>query len=73
MGPQYITLTWKSQDRLLDTPGVEDMGSKDTEHVPRIIDGMAKIQLFNLIAVIVNCKDTLSKSHQLAFDYYSNI
>ncbi|KAF9392178.1 hypothetical protein CPB97_003503 [Podila verticillata] len=57
----------------LDTPGIEDTERKDTEHAPRIIDEMAKLRTLNLIVVIVNCEETPSKSHQLAFDYYSKV
>ncbi|KAF9369682.1 hypothetical protein CPB97_003393, partial [Podila verticillata] len=57
----------------LDTPGIEDTYGRDTEHAPKIIDEMAKMRTFNLIVIIVNCKEPASKSHQLAFDYYSKV
>ncbi|KAF9200824.1 hypothetical protein BGZ59_003071, partial [Podila verticillata] len=58
---------------LLDTPGIEDTNGRDTEHAPKIIDEIAKLRTLNLIVIIVNCEETPSKSHQLAFDYYSKV
>ncbi|KAF9277933.1 hypothetical protein BGZ74_003227, partial [Mortierella antarctica] len=58
---------------LLDTPGIEDTTGRDVEHAPKIIEAMAKMQSFNLIIVIINCEDTPSVSHQLAFNYYSKV
>ncbi|KAF9371686.1 hypothetical protein CPB97_001781, partial [Podila verticillata] len=57
----------------LDTPGIEDTEGRDTEHAPKIIEEMVKMRTFNLIVIIVNCKVTPSKSHQLTFDYYSKV
>ncbi|KAG0038660.1 hypothetical protein BGZ82_011313 [Podila clonocystis] len=57
----------------LDTPGIEDTNGRDIVHAPKIVDEMVKMKSFNLIIVIVNCKEAPSKSHQLAFDYYSKV
>ncbi|KAG0028401.1 hypothetical protein BGZ81_004774 [Podila clonocystis] len=57
----------------LDTPGIEDTNGQDIVHAPKIIGEMVKMQSLNLIIVIVNCKEAPSKSHQLAFDYYSKV
>ncbi|KAF9274476.1 hypothetical protein BGZ74_004339, partial [Mortierella antarctica] len=57
----------------LDTPGIEDTNGRDVEHAPKIIEAMTKMQSLNLIIVIINCKDTPSVSHQLAFNYYSKV
>jgi len=57
----------------LDTPGIEDTNGKDAEHAKKIIDAMTKMQSFNLIIIIISCEDTPSKSHQLAFNYYSKV
>ncbi|KAF9369973.1 hypothetical protein CPB97_003122 [Podila verticillata] len=65
--PAQIKITF------LDTPGIEDTNGRDTEHAPKIIDEMAKLRTLNLIVVIVNCEEPPSKSHQLAFDYYSKV
>ncbi|KAF9326322.1 hypothetical protein BG006_010220 [Podila minutissima] len=58
---------------LLDTPGIEDTNGRDVEHAPKIIEAMARMKSFNLIIIIINCEDTPSVSHQLAFDYYSKV
>ncbi|KAG0350275.1 hypothetical protein BG005_010196, partial [Podila minutissima] len=58
---------------LLDTPGIEDTNGRDVEHAPKIIEVMARMKSFNLIIVIINCEDTPSVSHQLAFNYYSKV
>ncbi|KAG0016159.1 hypothetical protein BGZ81_011368 [Podila clonocystis] len=71
-GPE-APLSRRVKISFLDTPGIEDTGGKDTEHAPRIIHEMAKMRTFNLIIIIVNCKDISSKAHQLAFDYYSKV
>ncbi|KAF9381035.1 hypothetical protein CPB97_007984, partial [Podila verticillata] len=57
----------------LDTPGIEDTYGKDVEHAPKIIEAMAKMRYFNRIIVIINCEETPSVSHQLAFNYYSKV
>ncbi|KAG0314160.1 hypothetical protein BG000_005639 [Podila horticola] len=57
----------------LDTPGVEDTNGRDSEHAERIIDAMTKMQSFNLIIIIINCEETPSKAHQLAFNYYAKV
>ncbi|KAF9322740.1 hypothetical protein BG006_002098 [Podila minutissima] len=57
----------------LDTPGIKDTNGRDVEHAPKIIEAMARMKSFNLIIIIINCKDTPSISHQLAFNYYSKV
>ncbi|KAG0026157.1 hypothetical protein BGZ82_009612, partial [Podila clonocystis] len=57
----------------LDTPGIEDTSGKDVDHAPKIIEAMAGMRTLNLIIVIINCEDTPSKPHQLAFNYYSKV
>ncbi|KAG0014050.1 hypothetical protein BGZ82_001915, partial [Podila clonocystis] len=57
----------------LDTPGVEGANGGDAEHAKRVIDAMTQMQSFNLIVIVINCEETLSKAHQLAFNYYSNV
>ncbi|KAG0034833.1 hypothetical protein BGZ81_002926, partial [Podila clonocystis] len=57
----------------LDTPGVEDTSGRDAEHAKRIIDAMTLMRSFNLIIIIINCEETPSKTHQLAFNYYSKV
>ncbi|KAG0027430.1 hypothetical protein BGZ81_005630, partial [Podila clonocystis] len=57
----------------LDTPGVEDTNGRDAEHAKRIIDAMTQLQSFNLIIIVINCEETPSKAHQLAFSYYSKV
>ncbi|KAF9373682.1 hypothetical protein CPC16_001726 [Podila verticillata] len=59
--------------KFLDTPGIEDTDGKDTTHAPKIIHEMARMRTFNLIVIIVNCKDHPSISQQLSFDYYSKV
>ncbi|KAG0318010.1 hypothetical protein BG000_004360, partial [Podila horticola] len=63
----------KTKITLLDTPGIEDTGGNDTVHAPKIIEEMAKLEAFNLIVVVVNSIDPISKNQQLAFDYYSKV
>ncbi|KAF9199629.1 hypothetical protein BGZ59_003847, partial [Podila verticillata] len=65
--PREVEITF------LDTPGIEDTNGRDAEHAERIIDAMAQMQSFNLIIIIINCEETPSKSHQLAFNYYSKV
>ncbi|KAF9308514.1 hypothetical protein BG003_010986 [Podila horticola] len=57
----------------LDTPGIEDTNGRDSEHAERIIDAMIKMLSFNLIIIIINCEETPSKAHQLAFNYYAKL
>ncbi|KAG0352135.1 hypothetical protein BG005_008384 [Podila minutissima] len=57
----------------LDTPGIEDTNGRDIEHAQNIIDAMATMRSLNLIIIIVNCNETPSKRHQLAFNYYSKV
>ncbi|KAG0014368.1 hypothetical protein BGZ82_001786, partial [Podila clonocystis] len=57
----------------LDTPGVEDTNGRDVEHAKRVIDAMTQLQSFNLIIIVINCEETPSKAHQLAFRYYSKV
>ncbi|KAG0320739.1 hypothetical protein BG000_003458, partial [Podila horticola] len=57
----------------LDTPGIEDTNGRDVEHAPKIIEAMARMQVFNCIIVVINCEETPSVSHQLAFNYYSKV
>ncbi|KAG0013904.1 hypothetical protein BGZ82_001966, partial [Podila clonocystis] len=57
----------------LDTPGVEDTNGRDFEHAKSIIDAMILMQSFNLIIIVISCEDTLSKTLQLALNYYSKV
>ncbi|KAF9369009.1 hypothetical protein CPC16_004874, partial [Podila verticillata] len=65
--PRHVQITF------LDTPGVEDTNGRDAEHAVRIIDAMTEMKSFNLIIIIITCKDPPSKAHQLAFNYYSRV